>query len=64
MMKKAIQIVSWLSLLTLIMPSILFLAGQLSSLDNVKHLMLAATILWFVSTPLWMWHEDRKSQGE
>jgi hypothetical protein len=57
MIKNIAQIVSWLSLVILIMPSVLFLMGTFSSLDQVKLVMLAATVVWFVSTPLWMWKE-------
>ena len=55
MLKYIAQIVSWICLIVLVMPSVLFLAGKLTSLDQVKLIMLIATILWFVSTPLWMW---------
>lgn len=47
-----------LMLLVLIGPSMLYLAGKMSSLDQVKWMMLLATILWFVCTPLWMWKEN------
>ena len=57
MIKNIAQIVSWLSLVILIMPSVLFLMGTFSSLDQVKLIMLVATVVWFVSTPLWMWKE-------
>ena len=60
MIKNIAQTVSWLSLVILIMPSVLFLMGMFSSLDQVKLIMLAATIVWFVSTPLWMWNENGK----
>ena len=57
MINNIAQIVSWLSLVILIMPSVLFLMGTFSSLDQVKLIMLVATVVWFVSTPLWMWKE-------
>lgn len=58
MIKTVTQIVSWLCLVVLVLPSVLFLAGKLQSLDQVKLIMLVATIVWFVSTPLWMWKEE------
>ena len=60
MVKNIAQIVSWLSLVILVMPSVLFLMGTFSSLDQVKLIMLVATVVWFVSTPLWMWNENGK----
>ncbi|MHC4842207.1 MAG: hypothetical protein ACYTFM_02130 [Planctomycetota bacterium] len=57
MIKQITQLTSWLCLITLVVPSVLFLTGKLSSLDQVKLIMLIATVVWFVSTPLWMWKE-------
>jgi len=57
MTKQITQIVSWLCLIVLVVPSVLFLTDKLSSLDQVKLIMLIATVVWFVSTPLWMWKE-------
>ncbi len=54
-MKMIAQILSWISLVVLMVPSVLFLAGKMSSLDQVKWVMLLATIFWFVTAPLWMW---------
>ena len=58
-MKMIAQILSWTSLVVLIVPSVLFLAGKMSSLDQVKWVMLAATVFWFVTAPLWMWKEGQ-----
>ena len=58
MIKNLTQIVSWLSLVVLVLPSVLFLTGKIPSLDQVKLIMLIATVVWFVSTPLWMWKEN------
>ena len=58
MIKKLAPVLSWLCLVMLMAPSVLFLAGKLSSLDQVKRIMLTATILWFIVTPLWMWEEN------
>jgi hypothetical protein len=49
-------IVSWLSLVVLMLPSILFLAGRME-LTAVKWVMLAATIIWFATATPWMWKQ-------
>jgi hypothetical protein len=58
MLKYIAQIISWLCLAVLILPSVLYLTGSWESLDCVKLVMLLATIVWFTSTPLWMWKEN------
>ena len=58
MIKQITQIISWVCLVVLILPSVLFLTGALASLDQVKLVMLIATVVWFLSTPLWMWKEN------
>ena len=52
-MRRVFQLLSWLSLAGTILPSVLFLGGQLS-LDQSNMILLLATIGWFVHTPLWM----------
>jgi hypothetical protein len=52
-MRVLFQIVSWLALAATVLPSLLFLGGLLE-LDQVKTMMLIATVIWFVFTPLWM----------
>lgn len=59
MLKIIAQIISWVCLVVLIAPSILFLAGKMTSLDQVKTIMTVATVLWFVSAPLWMWNGQK-----
>ncbi len=54
------KIISWISLVVLIVPSILFLAGRME-LDQVKLVMLIATVVWFVSGAMWMWPKESKS---
>ena len=54
-MKIIAQIISWICLIVLMVPSVLFLAGKMTSLDQVKLVMFLATILWFITAPLWMW---------
>ena len=56
-MRLILKIVSVLSLIALILPSILFLAGRME-LDSVKWLMLVATIVWFVTATPIMWKEN------
>ncbi|HSW02875.1 MAG TPA: hypothetical protein VLI39_22125 [Sedimentisphaerales bacterium] len=50
-------IVSLLSLVALMLPSILFLAGRME-LPTVKWVMLAATIIWFAAAAPWMWKQS------
>ena len=43
--------------MVLMAPSVMFLAGRME-LDRVKLVMLVATVVWFVATPLWMWERE------
>ena len=52
-MRKLAQIISWLALLGVIVPSILYLAGKVT-LPAVKLWMLVFTLVWFVTVPIWM----------
>lgn len=52
-MRPLLQSISALSLVATILPAILFMSGALA-LDEVKWIMLLATVVWFVATPLWM----------
>ncbi|HOP97056.1 MAG TPA: hypothetical protein PLK78_06405 [Verrucomicrobiota bacterium] len=47
------QVVSWVSLGAVIIPAVLYLSGTVG-LAQVKHVMIAATVLWFAAVPLWM----------
>jgi hypothetical protein len=53
------KIISWISLIALIAPSILFLTGRMEELDDVKMVMLISTIVWFVSAAMWMWRKEK-----
>ena len=53
-MRTLIIIVAVLSLLVLMLPSILFLAGRME-LDTAKWVMLAATVVWFATGTPWLW---------
>ena len=55
----AAKIISWISLVALITPAILFLAGRMEELDDVKMVMLISTIVWFVSAAMWMWRKEQ-----
>lgn len=48
-----LQVISWLAIAALILPGAMFLTGQVE-LDQVKWIMLVATVVWFAATPLWM----------
>jgi hypothetical protein len=55
-MRKIMFIVAVLSLVVLMVPAILFLAGRME-LGTAKWIMLAATIVWFAAgTPL-LWKQ-------
>ena len=56
------KIISWISLIALIAPSVLFLAGRME-LPQVKSIMLIATIVWFVSGTMWMWPKESDSSS-
>lgn len=58
-MRLILRIVSLLSLVALILPSILFLAGRIE-LPTVKLWMLVATIVWFVTATPIMWKEKEQ----
>ena len=61
-MRLALKIVSALSLIALILPSILFLAGR-TELDEVKWYMVLATILWFVTATPVMWKDNSQQDN-
>jgi len=52
-MKKITEIISYLSLMLLVVAPILFYAEKITLPMN-KTLMLAATIVWFASALCWM----------
>jgi hypothetical protein len=51
------KLISWISLVVLIAPAILFLLGRME-LDQVKVIMLIATVVWFVTAAMWMWRKE------
>lgn len=59
MMRRLLQLISWLAFVGTALPSALFLFDKID-LDRTKWLMLVATIVWFAVTPLWMGREHGK----
>ena len=51
MIKMLAKIISWISLVLLLVPSLLFLTGRME-LDKVKFVMLIITIVWFVAAAI------------
>ena len=60
-MRPILQVISLLALITLTLPSVLFLAGRME-LDTVKWVMILATIVWFVAATPWMWKDNSADQ--
>ncbi len=52
-MKLLLKILSYLALIAIITPPVMYLSGQLSK-SVMSNIMLAATILWFATVPFWM----------
>ena len=52
-MKKLLPVVSVIALALVIAPSCLYLADVIDK-PTMKLLMLAGTVLWFVSAPFWL----------
>ena len=55
-MKRIAQTISWLALAGTLLPACLLFADQID-LNRAKAWMLAATVVWFIATPLWMEHK-------
>jgi hypothetical protein len=56
-MRSIARTLSWIALAATLLPSLLYLRGSLG-IVQVKAWMLGATVVWFVTVPLWM---DRKT---
>ena len=52
-MRKLLQLASFLALVGIVIPPILYFRGSLPR-DGMNTVMLLATILWFAATPFWM----------
>ena len=61
MIRLFAKILSWVSLVGMVVPAILYLMGRME-LDQVKLVMLIMTIIWFILASLWMWKNDAKAQ--
>jgi|GEM_PF-714705 len=61
-MRIIVKIIALLSLFALILPSILFLFGKMTNLNQVKRYMLFSTIVWFIAATLWMWKKNNQRQ--
>ncbi|WP_193212691.1 hypothetical protein [Luteolibacter marinus] len=62
-MKPILMILGAIALLLTIVPPVLFMNGGLPGDDAarevmMKNLIMAGTLLWFVTAPLWMKKED------
>jgi hypothetical protein len=58
-MRTLSQILSWLSLVGLLVAPCRYLAGTMP-LDSVKGWMLVFTVAWFVTVPLWMERKEER----
>ena len=56
-MKNLMILIGFIGLGLVIVPAILYLAGTLDK-PAMKMLMLAGTVLWFVSVPFWMGRKE------
>ncbi len=52
-MKKLIAIISLVALALVIAPAVMYLSDSMDK-SRIQMLMLAGTVLWFVSAPFWM----------
>lgn len=55
-MKRILQIISLIALAGTIIPSLVYLTGGME-LDQMKMWMWIATVVWFVTVPMWMGRE-------
>ena len=61
MMKYLTIFIASTALVATIVPPVLFLHGSIS-LEAMKTSMLIATIVWFVSAPLFMWKDKADTE--
>ena len=52
-MVLVVKVISWISLVAIIAPAILFMAGRME-LEQVKLIMLISTITWFIAAAISM----------
>ena len=63
MMRTIIRLIGYVGIVILIVPSMLYLAGRME-LDQVKAIMIAATIVWFGASVILVWNLDKKLTGK
>ena len=61
-MRTIIRLIGYVGIVVLIVPSMLYLAGKME-LDQVKTIMVVATIVWFGSSVILVWNLDKKLMG-
>ena len=59
-MRAIIKLIGYLGIVILILPSILFLSGNIEKLETVKAIMLVATVIWFAAAIIQGWDLDKK----
>ena len=62
-MRTLIFVIGYISIIVLIVPSMVFLAGKMS-LDRVKMIMLVATVVWFGANVILTWNLDKMLMGK
>ncbi len=62
-MRTIIRLIGYIGIVVLIAPSILYLAGKME-LDQVKTIMIVATIVWFGASVIPIWNLDKKLTGK
>lgn len=55
-MKRVVQVISYMALAATLLPPVLFFADKIE-LPLAQAWMLAAALVWFVTTPFWMEHK-------
>ena len=62
-MRTIIRLIGYVGIVVLIAPSMLYLAGKME-LDQVKTIMIVATIVWFGASVIPIWNLDKKLTGK
>lgn len=62
-MRTIIRLTGYVGIVVLIVPSMLYLAGKME-LDQVKTIMIIATIIWFGASIIPVWNLDKKLMGK
>lgn len=56
-MRTLAQILSWIALIGVFAPSLVYLGGGMT-LEAMKTWMLVFTVVWFVTVPFWMGRDE------